>query len=182
MNLTKSPDRSIDDIFEGMAPKPTRPETLKLDNPLPKASSNSNVIDVPELPATAAEESPKPQQYEIPKTGVQFFSAWKDLNEFQRSSYLKQIVSSNSNIIRNLGPTLDSRLLSEILFVLQNDFCPKNLPVSGILADLIGNNEIVILSLMLSEEDRHRIEQLKIYSESRKETDSFADIARIFSV
>lgn len=205
LNLsTCSPDRSIDDIFGGMSAIPTSkpaaegsPSKLLTQGPLNSdLSPNKNALALSSPTGSISEDKtdvmkpiqqPNPNQpvtdFTIPKTGVQFVTMWKDLEEDQRFHFLRQVQEKSSSIVGKLGASLDDNLLTELLDCMNSYFCPKDLNIGDILTHLSQNSEMGILSMLMGETDRRTVEDLLSYVKSRQElsADTYASLEKAFS-
>lgn len=185
-------ERSIDDIFGGMAIAAKKEETKTTT----RTATSDQVPEISFLPAppsfdssddktdvmkpvpvvTATNPTPAAQfvppttvtEYPIPKTGVQFAATWKSLDELQRFYFLRQC-QLESKIIGKLGASLDDALLSELLDCMHSCFCAKDLNIGDILLQLSENSEIGILAMMMGEIERRMVEDLWSYVKNRQE-------------
>lgn len=177
MKRTCSPERSVDDIFDGMSVKAMRPESdPELIAEQEELSQNGTLImhdKIDAMKPAAAEESTSSaiilQQYDIPKTGAQFTGKWQTLNTIdERADYLRQ-VDDASEVMASLNAYLDSTLLSEILAVLKDGSMVKRFVVGQVLCRLSRNNGIDILAMMMTEEDQIAVKELLAYANNRNE-------------
>lgn len=144
-----------------------KPNFLNQQKPLPKKVEPVIVkMDVdevekemetePSLPPFDQLENMKSPLITTPTSGPQFVSVWKELDEIQKFLYLKNIVESKISISELLSAQLDSKMLSEIILVLDKFFTFYNFPTLNILIDLKSNSEIDMLIMFLENEDKQR--------------------------
>lgn len=99
----------------------------------------------------------------LPASGPQFSGAWKELSDIQRFLYLKNIVESNKNIGKLLGPQLDNSMLKEIIHTIHKYFPLHQLPCIRLLNDLGKNSEMSLLAMFLEEaEKKSKLNKLSV--------------------
>lgn len=189
LNLSScSADRSIDDIFGGMSVSSSKDKQEPEEGAqLPLPLANTMLDDKTDVmkPITVA---PSPNQatveYSLPRNGVQFANTWKSLDEGQRFHYLRQVQQSKPEIVSKLGASLDDSLLTEMLDCLNSYFCPKDLNIGDILQQLSGNEEMSILRIMMSGNDKETLGDLLTYVKSRRELsdEQFDQVEQVLSV
>lgn len=141
-----------------ITPKPVKSEMViiedkkKVDesNEILKATENKKdqIASLQEL------EAMKCSLITIPGTGLQFYAAWKELNEQQRFLYLKNIAEHDVHIGKLLGAYLDSYMLSEIILIVHKYFIHFNIPSIRLLKDLSQNHEISLLAVFLENDEK----------------------------
>lgn len=134
-------------------------EKKKLDetNEILKAQKEQQVMTMEEL------ETHKNHLIMLPASGPQFSGAWKELSDIQRFLYLKNIVESNKNIGKLLGPQLDNSMLKEIIHTIHKYFPLHQLPCIRLLNDLGKNSEMSLLAMFLEEaEKKSKLNKLSV--------------------
>lgn len=180
LNLSScSADRSIDDIFGGMSVPSSSKDTQE-----PEEGAQLTLADKTDVmkPIPAAPSPNQPTvEYSLPKNGVQFANTWKSLDEGQRFHYLRQVQQSKSEIVSKLGASLDDSLFTEMLDCLNSYFCPKDLNIGDVLHRLSENEEMSILRIMMSSNDRETLGDLLTYVKSRRELSDelFAQVEQV---
>lgn len=113
-----------------------------------------------------------------PNSSAQFYRAWRELvDDRQKYSYLKvrfvfpeamicwlrlkvsfvlvlQIIKETT-FNKLLGPQFNNEMLKDLLKILSESFVRDNLPVGGILKQIIVNDEFKILKMLMDTEDRN---------------------------
>lgn len=189
LNLSScSAERSIDDIFGGMNVAAAKEKETETEAQIPTSFElNKEQEDKTDVmkPVPAA---PSPNQtvgdFQMPKNGVQFANTWKSLDEAQRFHYLKQVQQTKAEIISKLGASLDDSLFTELLDCLNSYFCPKDMNIGEVLVHLADNEEMSILRMMMSNNDRETLGDLVNYVKSRGELveERLARIEEVFNV
>lgn len=126
----------------------------------------NEAADVPTLEELEAQ---KTHLISIPLTSVQFYSAWKELNEVQKFLYLKNIAENSVPIGKLLGAQIDSEILSNILAIVHKYFRAFKIPAICFLNDLGKNSEVVVLAMFLNDEEKSSksaLESLKVMETS----------------
>jgi len=139
------------------------PKTEKVDAPIiedkKKLNEANEILKATEnkkdaIPTLQELEARKCNLIVLPKTGPQFYSAWKEIDEQQRFLYLKNIADQTAPIGRLLGAQLDSQLLSEIIFIIHKYFTHFKLPHIRLLKDLGLNGELKMLAMFMDDVDK----------------------------
>lgn len=136
-------------------PKKVEPIVVKMEVDQEETSTETPIPE-PSLPQFDELEKLKSPLIITPSSGPQFVSIWKELDEFQKFLYLKNIIDSTRSIGEILSAQLDSKMLSEIILVLDKFFTHYKLPTLQILIDLKSNSEIDMLVMFLENEDKKR--------------------------
>lgn len=99
-------------------------------------------------------ESQKNHLITIPKSGPQFYAAWKELGDVHRFLYLKNIADNNANVGKLIGAQLNSEMLSEIISIVHKYFTAYSVPYTQLLSDLGKNSELSMLAMFLEDEEK----------------------------
>ncbi|XP_075167207.1 RNA polymerase II-associated protein spaghetti [Haematobia irritans] len=93
------------------------------------------------------------------KSSAQFYSNWKELTPEQKYKYLKSI--ETSQLCKILGAGFDSDTLSDIISTLHDFYLPaKESKISSTLLEVSKNNQVSILSLLMSNEERKALSEI----------------------
>ncbi|KAJ6640570.1 Ninjurin-A [Pseudolycoriella hygida] len=102
-----------------------------------------------------------------PNSSAQFYQKWRELiNNSQKYSYLKIIDVASFNYL--IGSQFDCDLLKNLLQILSENFINDKIPVSGILKQIIINDQFKILKLLMDTEDKNAFEKLLKYLETNE--------------
>lgn len=110
----------------------------------------------------------------IPKVAAQFHRSWSSVRSAeQKYAILKGIYQQN--IASLLGSQFDVGLLTDILAILKQHFVPKNEPIINIMGGIVGNREMSIVALLMSDEDKMSFTKLITYMRSNGEDGAVID-------
>lgn len=186
----KIPDEVIDELFNNSTGESTRKSTrhnMFYSSNLPSTSNKFQVFPVQSLPPLLSsdpvivtnpiesvetkEENNNDDSEEIlpstdqlpqpPQSGPQFYTVWKELTTSKKYSYLKLISELPiKDINKILSSSLDTELISEFITILSVCFVKHNWSVVNIMKSISRHDEISILSMMLSANDKLGIEKI----------------------
>ncbi|XP_005179095.1 RNA polymerase II-associated protein 3 [Musca domestica] len=96
---------------------------------------------------------------ESPKSTAQFYSNWKELSPQHKYEYLKSI--NPNHLGKILGAGFDSDTLTDVIRTLHDFYLPaKENVLAKTLLEVSKNNQVPILSLLMSNEERKALSEI----------------------
>nr|XP_036219310.1 RNA polymerase II-associated protein 3 isoform X2 [Bactrocera oleae] len=143
-----------------------------------KDDQKTSVIEVNKSCATAGTDvqllsgnRPLPP---TPTSTAQFYSNWKELTPAQKYKYLKSI--DVSHLRKVLGAGFDSDTLTDLLHTLRDFYLvQKDEGIASTLLEISKNNQVGILSLLMSANERKIITDIVSAIKESKESGSLAE-------
>ncbi|XP_073813137.1 RNA polymerase II-associated protein spaghetti [Musca autumnalis] len=121
-----------------------------------KQNTNSNTKSVNSVADNVMPTRPLP---ETPKSTAQFYSNWKELSPQQKFEYLKSI--NINHLGKILGAGFDSDTLTDVIRTLHDFYLPaKEATLAKTLLEVSKNNQVPILSLLMSNEERKALSEI----------------------